>query len=130
MKSRFVSIAIIAFAALVTAVANVYGGWWVGYLIGGILALWIRPSLAGLSVTLGWIVGFGADIYSARLFAAARVIAELAGLSGSFGFVIIVLALIMSFVEGWLPALIVHRIRGGSNHKWAISDSPNPLPGG
>ncbi|WP_298208000.1 hypothetical protein [Ferrimicrobium sp.] len=105
------SILLVLIGAAIAFGANSLGLWWIGYIVGAGLALWIRPSLAGCSVVLGWIAGFAQSAVSAHLVSAARVVALLAGLPATLGLLLVAIALILAFLEGWLPALIIARIR-------------------
>jgi hypothetical protein len=109
IRSPWAVILIIA-GALIAYLANAIGLWWAGYLIGMVLAIWLRPSLAGLAVLLGWGVGFVQGAVGAHLLGSVRVVALLAGLPAGLGFMLVVIALVLAFLEGWLPALLVHRL--------------------
>ncbi|WP_298344380.1 hypothetical protein [Ferrimicrobium sp.] len=111
------SILLVFFGALIAFIGNSVGLWWLGYLVGAGLALSIRPSLAGCSVALGWIAGFVQSVISAHLVQAARVVALLAGLPATLGLLLVLLALVLAFLEGWLPALVVTRLRGNEHPK-------------
>lgn len=104
------AIALVVTGAALTFVFNIFGIWWAGYLIGATISLWLRPSLAGLSVALGWVVGFLMSIFNANLLPAARVVAELAGLPGSLGILLVIVSILIAFFEGWLPALLMKRV--------------------
>jgi hypothetical protein len=101
---------LILIGALIAYLLNAVGLWWVGYLTGVVFALWLRPSLVGLAVLLGWGAGFVQDAISTRLYESVRVVAVLAGLPAGLGFILVVIALALAFLEGWLPALLVLRL--------------------
>lgn len=103
------AIVLVVIGAAITFAFNIFGIWWAGYLIGAAIALWLRPSLAGISVALGWAVGFLMSIFNANLLAAARIVAELAGLPGSLGVILVIVSILLAFFEGWLPALLMKR---------------------
>jgi hypothetical protein len=109
IRSPWAVILIIA-GALIAYLANVIGLWWAGYLIGVVLAIWLRPSLAGVAVLLGWAAGFVQGAVGAHLSGSVRVVALLAGLPAGLGFLLVVIALVLAFLEGWLPALLVRRL--------------------
>ena len=106
------SILLVLVGAVIAFLGNSVGLWWLGYLVGAGLAFAIRPSLAGCSVALGWVAGFVQSAISAHLAQAARVVALLAGLPATLGLLLVLVALVLAFLEGWLPALVVARLRG------------------
>lgn len=110
MTRRYLAPTLFLVGALATLAANDYGIWWAGYLIAAALGLAVRPSIAGLSVATGWLAGFAADAFSEPLLKSAQVVSEIAGLPGSLGPVLILVALILGYLQGWLPALLVARL--------------------
>ncbi len=110
MTRGYWSIVWVLLGALAVALANAAGLWWLGYLIGALLAIWLRPSLAGLAVLVGWGAGFTQSAISDHLSGSARVVAQLAGLPASLGPALVAIALILAFLEGWLPAILVRRV--------------------
>ena len=115
------SVILIIAGALVVYLANAIGLWWAGYLIGVVLAIWLRPSLAGVAVLLGWAAGFVQGAVGAHLSGSVRVVALLAGLPAGLGFILVVIALVLAFLEGWLPALLVRRLLAIRSRSRAVS---------
>ena len=110
MTRGYWSIVCVLLGVFAVALANAVGLWWLSYLIGAVLAIWIRPSLAGLAVLLGWGAGFMQSAIGDNLSGSARVVALLAGLPASLGPVLVAIALILAFLEGWLPAILARRV--------------------
>ncbi len=98
-------------AAIVVLVANLFGLWWLGYAAGALAALLIAPWQAAVAVAAGWGLGFVADAVTENLPGSARVVAAIAGLSPSLGPALIAIAIILAYLQGYLPARIVRSLR-------------------
>ncbi len=115
---------LIFIAIVIGVIANDFGLWWVGYLLGGTLALVVRPRTAGLAVMASWLIGLLIDAASTPLLKGAQVIAEIAGFSSSWGPILLILTLVIAYLEGWLPALLVFRLRTRQGRKKVSQPHP------
>jgi hypothetical protein len=102
---------LIVAAVVIGVVANNFGLWWVGYLLGAALGTVVRPRTAGATVMLAWFIGLVIDASTTPLFRGAEVIAELAGFSSSAGPILLLLTLAIAYLEGWFPATLIYRLR-------------------